>query len=388
MYALRNVGLAVVVALLTTVGFAGSSPYERHPAAVEKIKDRAAFIARLHAMGHKAKGGISKSMTDRNDERLRSFPHFTSSFKVNGQTFPYTMVGYPPSSGRTARIRPVIVPLRMNFIFFDQPASFDPAPAVDNIVKSPMFQNARFPNGVGQFGDMLQRATFWNKMDDRRKWHVLMEEPRVLPTIDVPVEPDVGELLQLGSTPDTVIGNLRFGAMDAIIHTILQFIPIEPDELPIFVTYNVFADALGYHDAFPVGENDGTTVLQTLIYTSWLEGSVVGDLLADVSTLNHELGEWLNDPYVNNVVPTWTYPPSNVDCSGNNLLEVGDPQGNGPEFFLFPTVVIPLRGFNYHLQDLVMVPWFADERPSSAQNGWYDFPDTHQITTPAVYCAP
>jgi hypothetical protein len=65
---------------------------------------------------------------------------------------------------------------------------------------------------------------------------------------------------------------------------------------------------------------------------------------------------------------------------------VGDPQGNGPQFASFPTVVIPLRGYNYHLHDLVMVSWFADERPSSAQNGWYDFPATNQITTPAVYC--
>jgi hypothetical protein len=119
---------------------------------------------------------------------------------------------------------------------------------------------------------MLQRATFWNKMDAHHKWHVLFEEPRVLPTIDVPVEPDVGELVQVGSTPDTLIGNLRFGEIDAIIHTILQFIPI------------------------------------------------------------------------NNVVPVWTYPPLNATCSDNNLLEVGDPQGNGPQFALFPTVVIPLRG--------------------------------------------
>jgi hypothetical protein len=33
-----------------------------------------------------------------------------------------------------------------------------------------------------------------------------------------------------------------------------------------------------------------------------------------------------------------------------------------------------------------MLPWFAHEMPSSAQNGWYDYPDTHQITTPAVKC--
>jgi hypothetical protein len=66
--------------------------------------------------------------------------------------------------------------------------------------------------------------------------------------------------------------------------------------------------------------------------------------------------------------------------------EVGDPQGNGLTFDDFPTVVIPVNGVNYHLQDLVMLPWFADEVPSSAENGWYDFPATTQIHAPALYC--
>jgi hypothetical protein len=385
MKSIYKAGLAAGLVLLTVLASA-APPNGRPRAPVRTVTDRAAFRAYLHSLGYAKKGGIAKSMTDRSDARLRSFPHFTSSFSVGGQNYPFTMVGFPPASGQTARIRPVIIPLRMNFVFFDQDASFDPQLAVNNIVNSPMFQNARFPNGVGQFGDMLQRATFWNKMDSRHNWHVLFQQPRILRTIDVPIEPDVGELIQVGSTPDTLLGNLRFGEMDAIIHTILQFTPIAPDELPIFVTYNVFADALGYHDAFPAGQNDGTTVLQTLVYTSWLEPALVGDLLADVSTLNHEVGEWLNDPYVNNVVPTWTFPPLNATCSFNNFLEVGDPQGNGPEYFLFPTVVIPLQGYNYHLQDLVMLPWFSDERPSSAQNGWYDFPATDQIAAPAVYC--
>ena len=100
----------------------------------------------------------------------------------------------------------------------------------------------------------------------------------------------------------------------------------------------------------------------------------------------HELAEWLNDPFVNNVVPLWEYPPLNVTCGDNPFLEVGDPQGNGPQFDSFPTVPIALNGYTYHLQDLVMLPWFAHETPSSAQNGWYDYPDTRQITTPAVKC--
>lgn len=355
---------------------------------VTVVQDRAEFIKNIAINGHRAKGGIEKSKTERDDGRSHSFPHFTSSFTYQGVNYPYTMVGYAPTSGRTAKIRPVIIPLRMNFLYFTQDASFDPAKAVDNIVKSPLFNDAPFPNGVGQFGDMLQRATFWNKMDVGHNWHVKMDRPRVLKTVDVTVEPDIGELFQVGSAPTDILGNIRFGAMDSIIHTVLQFADVQPDEVPIFVTYNVFADALGYHDAFAVGQNDGTDVLQTLIYTSWLEPALVGDLLADVSTLNHELGEWLNDPYVNNIVPTWAYPPLNVTCSFNPYLEVGDPQGNGPQFFAFPTVSVPLNGYNYHLQDLVMLPWFAGEVPSSAQNGWYDFPATNQITTPFVGCGP
>jgi hypothetical protein len=38
------------------------------------------------------------------------------------------------------------------------------------------------------------------------------------------------------------------------------------------------------------------------------------------------------------------------------------------------------------LQDLVMLPWFTGEVPSTAQNGWYDFPATNQITTPRTVC--
>ena len=351
--------------------------------------DAGTFQARLRAAGHRKTGGIEKSKTDHDEARFRSFPHFTSSFTDHGTTYPYTMVGYPPKSGKSSRLRSVIVPLRMEFAFFtDQPVVFEPGVAVQNILDSPLYHDASFVNGVGQFGDMLQRTTFWNRMDPGRNWHVRMARPRVAAPVTILVEPDIGELFDVSNDPahPQILGNVRFGAMDSQIHTMLQFMDIEPDEVPVFVSYNVFADALGYHDAFSVPTGGGNETLQTLIYTSWLEPAFVGDLLADVSTFNHELGEWLNDPFVNNIVPLWEYPPLNVTCADNPFLEVGDPQGNGPQFDSFPTVPIALNGYTYHLQDLVMLPWFAHERPSSAQNGWYDYPDTRQITTPAVQC--
>jgi len=164
---------------------------------------------------------------------------------------------------------------------------------------------------------------------------------------------------------------------------------LEPDELPVFVTKNVTAEALGYHSAYLVHKPDNTVALQTFFYTSWLDPALVDPIIADVSTFNHENLEWINDPFVTNVVPVWMYPPANdprTVCSGNPFLEVGDPQGNGPTFDDYPTVVVPIDGVQYHLQQLVLLQWFTDEVPSSAENGWYTFPDPTSITAPATYC--
>ena len=352
--------------------------------------DRPTFHQHLRALGFQARGGVSKDKSDSNDPHFRSLPHFSSSFSIKGVRYPYTMLGYPPRSGQPSELHSVIVPLRMKFGYFgpngDQFFDFDPKLAVDNILRSPIFRDAQFANGYGQFGDMMQRATFWNKMDSDRQWHVRMARPRVLPTIDIEVTPETGALFQVG---DAIFGDVLIDFLDAQAETIIQLTGIDADEVPIFVTQNVTAEALGYHTAGTVANHDGSESLQTYIYTSWLDPSLVDPLFADISTLDHEVGEWLNDPFINNVVPAWMYPPPTdprTVCSDNPLLEVGDPQGNGPTFDDFPTVVIPLDGFSYHLQDLVMLPWFAQQVPSSAENGWYDFPGTNQISVPAVFC--
>jgi hypothetical protein len=58
------------------------------------------LLRQLHSAGYATKGGISKSLTDHDDDRLKSFPRFTSSFVYRGVNYPYTMVGFPPKSGR------------------------------------------------------------------------------------------------------------------------------------------------------------------------------------------------------------------------------------------------------------------------------------------------
>ncbi len=378
--------------MLLIPSLAGAAPRGGSKAVklVQKFATRAELSKSLRALGYKARGGVDKAESDRDEQNGASFPHFSSSFSVGGATFPFTMVGHPPATGKSARLRSVIIPLRMNFVGFgingDVSHSFDPSAAVQNIVHSPLYREAKFPNGVGQFGDQMQRAAFWNRMDRDHSWHVRMGEPVVARTIDVEVTPETGSLALFGTY---WTGDVLIDFMDAQILTILQFMDIGPDELPIFVTGDVTAQALGYHSAFSVPGEDGGTSLQTYTYTSWLDPAQVDPLFADVSTFNHELLEWMNDPFINNVVPTWNYPPPsdpNASCSFNNLLEVGDPQGNGPTFSDYPTVPVVIDGVTYHLQQLVLLQWFTDEVPSSAQNGWYTFPDPSSVSVPAVYC--
>jgi hypothetical protein len=376
--------------LFSTLTVAGP-PVKRPVKPLETLPDRVSVIDHFRALGHRTHGRIDKATADRVEAQGRTFPTFSSSFSVGGVTYPFTMIGYPPRSGRSASIRTVIIPLRMNFVFFgdnfDVSHSFDPAPAVANITGSPLYRSARFANGTGQFVDQMQRAAFWNQMDPNHNWHVRMDEPEVTRTIDIEVTPETGALF--ADPSGSFFGDVLFDFMDSQAQTILQFLDLGPDTLPIFVTDNVTNEALGYHTAYTVQDGDEGTRIQTFIFTSWLDPALVPPIFADVSTFNHELAEWVNDPFINNVVPFWNYPPptdTRASCAFNPFLEVGDPQGNGPTFEDYPAIVVPVRGVTYHLQQLVLWQWFADQIPSSAFGGWYTFPDPTSLTVPAVYC--
>jgi hypothetical protein len=314
----------------------------------------------------------------------KGLPSFDGSFTVGNTTYPYTMLGAAPKSGKSVELKTVIVPLRMKFVGFDTDYTFDPSFAAQNMATSPIYRDAKFANGRGQFGDELQRATFWNQMDSKHKWHVYMNSPDRARTYTITVTPDTGEIFDLGG--GSVLGNMHIDDFDAQLHAILPKLGLDADETPLFVTQGAIADALGYHDAFMVPNGHGGQRVQTLMWSSWLDINDVGPLLADVSTLNHEVAEWINDPYINNEAPLWAFPPFNNVCGDNPYVEVGDPQGNGPDYDQFPTVEVPLHGFTYHLQDIALLQWFTRESPSSAYHGWYDFPSTTQLTSPSVDC--
>lgn len=382
----------LIAALFLFSTLSVAAPADKRPVKpVETLPDRVALTNHFRALGHRTHGAVDKATAERVEGEGRTFPTFSSSFSVGGTTYPFTMIGYPPRSGRSASIRTVIIPLRMNFSFFganqDVSHSFDPAAAVANIMGSPLYQRARFPNGTGQFVDQMQRAAFWNLMDANHSWHVLMDQPEVARTIDIEVTPETGTLS--ADSSGNLFGDVLIDFLDSQAQTILELLKVDSDTLPIFVTDNVTAEALGYHTAYTVQDGDEGTRIQTFIYTSWLDPALVPPIFADVSTFNHELAEWVNDPFGNNAVPTWNYPPPSdpqASCAFNPFLEVGDPQGNGPTFEDFPAIAVPVGGVTYHLQQLVLWQWFTDQVPSSAFGGWYTFPAPGSLTVPAVYC--
>jgi hypothetical protein len=379
-----------LLSTLTVAAPAGKRPIKP----VEVLPDRVALVNHFRALGYRVHGTVEKATAGRAQARAhgRSFPTLLSSFSVGGATYPFTMIGYPPKSGRSASIRTLIIPLRMNFVFFgpnqDVSQSFDPAPAVANIIGSPLYQPAVFPNGTGQFIDQMQRAAFWNQMDANHNWHIGMEQPEVARTIDIEVTPETGAVFA-DASGNIMFGDVLIDFLDSQAQTILQFLEVGSDTLPIFVTDNVTAEALGYHTAYTVQDDEEDTRIQTFIYTSWLDPALVPPIFADVSTFNHELAEWVNDPFINNVVPLWNYPPPSdprATCAGNPFLEVGDPQGNGPTYTDFPAIAVPVGDVTFHLQQLVLWQWFTDQKPSSAFHGWYTFPDPTSLVVPAVYC--
>jgi hypothetical protein len=100
--------------------------------------------------------------------------------------------------------------------------------------------------------------------------------------------------------------------------------------------------------------------------------------LADIYTASHEVAEWLNDPFVNNTVPRWVQPGSNVCFS--NLLEVADTvQG-----LTDPAYALRVKKTVWHPTDVAGISWFAHLAPSAGQNGEYSYHGL--LTAPSTLC--
>ena len=135
----------------------------------------------------------------------------------------------------------------------------------------------------------------------------------------------------------------------------------------VFETSGGSCCILGYH-----GSTAGN---QTYTIAAYNDPGVFSVPIQDIHALSHEVGEWMDDPFGNNIVPTWGNVGQVSGCQNN--LEDGDPV-TGTAF------AATLNGFTYHPEDLVFFSWFARQRPSIAVNGQYTF--LSSFTAPSAKC--
>jgi hypothetical protein len=76
----------------------------------------------------------------------------------------------------------------------------------------------------------------------------------------------------------------------------------------------------------------------------------------DIAALSHEVGEWIDDPFIDNITA----------CGITGYLEVGDP-------LVLVDIPVPHHGFTYHPQDLALLSYFSGDVPSKGVNQFFTF---------------
>jgi hypothetical protein len=307
-----------------------------------------------------------------------ALPTFKGSFNTGDNTYHYTMVGASPLDGsHTTTVRVILVPLTVDF----QGQEFNAASAAAALSQSPIFQNAPFTSGDTQYVDAMQRAEFWKLLDKKALgYHVLLAPPVVTSPVTFEVPWSLGLVAQMRNVMN---GLTDAAGWDTALHQLVtRDLKASSNALVVAVTPTnrlFFAGgccALGYHTVYKNGGSLNTAMWNDAPAAGEVDGIGANNELV----ISHEMAEWANDPYINNIVPWWTQPGTG-NCF-SPYLEVGDVIEALPN----PTFPIALNGAVYHLQDVAGLSWFADAKPSTEQNGLYSY--YGDLRSPAVYCQP
>jgi hypothetical protein len=315
-------------------------------------------------------------------------PIWSGSFEFAGQQYPFTMVGNSPQASVTVHVPVVVIPI--NLTFQHTVGSVSPyvlgSTRIGSVLESPVLNPTSFPEtqDTTEFSDAVARAEFSSEIRNRRSYHTLVEVKAVMAPVNIAVPSDLGEVVNPGDgIPRAEVDGDWWSQ---VIPNLVSSLGISPDVLPIFVTSDLGAGIeAGFHGAFAGISPNGKPAIWTYVWASWFDPGwfstfgLSADVGADADVLSHEVTEWMNDPFLNNIVPAWSFsaPPVIVDaCS--NLLETGDPLEETP-------FTVSLNGRTYHLQDAAFFSWFARQNPSIAYAGRYSFLGTlDSFSTPCA----
>jgi hypothetical protein len=353
-----------------------------------------------------------------------TIPNWTSSYTdpSNGVSYHYTMVGTDPAKGdKTTTVPVVVIPMNFTFEASSDPAvhSLNGSDVVAKTVASPVFArtadigksanatasappqppdtppgvapaNARpvnEPSDTTQLGDAIYRAQFGKTGS---AYHVLLGTPSVQAPANISVPKNQGEIV-VGSASHSHIGLMSYSWFSSQLKNLLTQRKIDPTVLPLFLVNNTFlyegtegnCCVLGYHGATSSANTNGKAQVNTYMFASYSAQGVFGpnagdseSFIADIHGLSHEVQEWYDDPFVNNVVNPWLTPTApQYGCT--SVLETGDPVvGYGFK--------VKLGGTTYHPEDEVHASWFERQSPSIAARGYYTY--LNNFAGPAKGC--
>lgn len=328
---------------------------------------------------------------------LQTVPTFAGTFETNGKQYTYRMAGGNPEAGGTTTIPTVLVPVSLSFEAgakrTGRAAGGNAERAVQQVLRSPIFQAIDFPNGKTQYGDAVMRAQF-HKTAQKTGWHTLLAEPEIAPPLRIEIPTANGYMLHSVRTGKTLgIADLDFVQKQLFQH--LAATGAGPGKLLIAITENVafysLADAtvccsVGTHGAQP--DAAGASA-QAFVIASYFDSGVM-PRYTDIQGVSQQVAEWMNDPlhgYRSNEFPAWARPPANLGCGGRGassayLLEQPTDYLPGSN-----AMQVSLGRSTYHLETLALLPWFAQGPATDTFQQAYSFPETKALTGPAQPCA-
>ncbi len=291
------------------------------------------------------------------------------SYTYLGTTYKDTFVGTNPTTGATTTVPVYIIPIKLTYgTFVTNPNTrlSNGKTVVQNTTASPIFKKLTYIQGgtnVGstQYVDAFQRASLWGTVSAHPTYHVLLGKPVIKPLQSLRVPAADGSV---GNPFGTKLLIASINWFDPLAAGMISSLGIPAGALPIFVTTQTYLSNNsglsgccigGYHNVSGAGQ---PYAMFTYIQTP-------GQFSQDVSALSHEIGEYVNDPFTNNInVP--------ASCFTNLIYEVGDPLENEANYGDYPYA---LNGFTYHLQDLV-TPVYFGAPGSTSVHGWSTFQGT------------
>ena len=235
-----------------------------------------------------------------------------------------------------------------------------------------------------QLQDATMRAQF-NKTGPSN-YHLRLT-PHVMPAVTINVPSNQGTLLQSGR--GVIFADVNISWWSAQIKNLET--KADVTHLPLYLTNNVLLHigpdpnnccVIGYHGTQAEGggsaNTNGNAKVQTFAWASWVQPGIYARpnggtdwALQDIHALSHEIAEWGDDPFVNNLVEPWLTPTApQYGCT--NILETGDPVvgigfamgtntfQQGPN----PNGTQSADGY-YHPEDEVLLPWFMRTAPNT-----------------------